>query len=87
MSTTTNEATLIKTAPAPLKAETVRRLLLRKNGATAAEIGAATTWQPHSVRAFVTGLRKKGWLIVFEPRSEGTKAYRMTQPVKGSANA
>lgn len=60
------------------KSEIVRRLLSRKNGATAAEIGEATSWQPHSVRAYVTGLRKKGSTIAFEPRRDGTKAYRLT---------
>ena len=64
--------------PVPSKSDIVRRLLSRKNGATAAEIGEATSWQPHSVRAYVTGLRKKGSTIAFEPRRDGTKAYRLT---------
>ena len=34
--------------------------------------------EPHSVRAYVTGLRKKGSTIAFEPRRDGTKAYRLT---------
>ena len=35
-------------------------LLKRKSGATIDEIVEATGWQPHSVRAALTGLRKRG---------------------------
>ncbi|HEX8413299.1 MAG TPA: DUF3489 domain-containing protein [Sphingomicrobium sp.] len=48
--------------PAPLlvtKAALVREMLVRGTGATLAELTAATGWQPHSVRAVLTGLRKK----------------------------
>lgn len=42
------------------KSSAVIKLLSRTKGATLAEIGTATGWQPHSCRAFLTGLRKKG---------------------------
>ena len=40
------------------KSATVLKLLSRARGATAAELGEPTSWQPHSVRAYLTGLRK-----------------------------
>lgn len=70
---------------APHKSETVKKLLSRKTGATADELGAATSWQPHSVRAYLSGLRKKGSTIVREGRRDGSKAYRLAKaPVASS---
>lgn len=65
---------------APPKSETVKKLLSRKAGATAAELGVATSWQPHSVRAYLSGLRKKGSTIVHDERRDGTKAYWLVKP-------
>lgn len=73
--TKTIEPTINK--PAQSKSEIVQRLLSRKSGATAEEIGVETFWQPHSVRAYLTGLRKKGMTIAREERRDGTKAYRL----------
>jgi hypothetical protein len=64
-----------KAAAAPTKSDTVIKLLLRAKGATPVELIAATDWQPHSVRAFLSGLRKKGRAIVREPRKNGDAAY------------
>ena len=64
-------------AAAPSKSDTVIKLLLRTKGATPVELIAATDWQPHSVRAFLSGLRKKGRMIVREPRKSGEFAYRI----------
>ena len=38
----------------------VADMLRRKSGATLAELVAATGWLPHTTRAALTGLRKKG---------------------------
>ena len=38
----------------------VANLLRRKGGATLTELIAATGWLPHTTRAALTGLRKKG---------------------------
>jgi len=59
------------------KAAAVTRLLSREMGATIGEIGKATSWQPHSCRAFLTGLRKKGSGIAKEQRGDGKLAYRI----------
>jgi Protein of unknown function (DUF3489) len=62
---------------APTKAIIVRKLLLRPKGASLAEIIEATGWLPHSARAFMTGLRKKGHLLVRECRTNGETAWRI----------
>ena len=65
--------------PSP-KAETkitkVIALLRRKRGATLKDLVKATGWQQHSVRAALTGLRKKGHPI--ERSSAGSiSSYRI----------
>ena len=60
------------------KSVLVTKLLRRGKGATLAELQDATAWQPHSVRAFLSGLRKKGEVLVKEQRKSGDTAYRMT---------
>lgn len=68
------------------KAEMVTKLLLRGRGATALELIAATDWQAHSVRAFLSGLRKKGRLLVREARKGGDLAYRIEAVAKVTTN-
>ena len=53
------------------------KLLRRGKGATLTELQDATAWQPHSVRAFLSGLRKKGDVLLKEQRKSGDTAYRM----------
>ena len=45
----------IETTPRPTKAAIVTKLLSRPRGASLGDITAATGWQAHSVRAFLTG--------------------------------
>lgn len=45
------------------KRDTVLALLRRESGATLAELIQATSWLPHTTRAALTGLRKKGHCI------------------------
>lgn len=60
-----------KTPKAPSKADTVIALLRREAGATMQEMQEATSWKPHSVRAFISaGLKKKG-LQVTKQKHEG----------------
>ena len=62
---------------APSKSDTVIKLLLRTRGATPPELIAVSGWQAHSVRAFLSGLRKKGRVIVREARKSGEFSYRI----------
>ena len=64
------------------KASVVNKLLKRPKGATLDELMAVTTWQPHSVRAFLSGLRKKGTALIKEQRKSGEQAYRISVPIK-----
>ena len=52
----------------------VADLLRRDGGTTLAELVAATGWQPHTTRAALTGLRKKGHAIERGTR-DGATAY------------
>ena len=63
-------------AKAPTRAAMVTRILSRNKGATVLEMSKATGWQPHSCRAFLTGLRKKS-NVVKEQRGDGKLAYRI----------
>ena len=53
-------------------------LLKREHGASLAEIVDATGWQPHSARAALTGLKKKGHSIERTMRDEAS-CYRIVE--------
>lgn len=59
------------------KAAVVQKLLARAKGATLAEITSTTDWQPHSARAFLTNLRKKGTNLARECRPNGDTCWRI----------
>lgn len=59
------------------KARTVHKLLSRPKGATLAEIIDSTGWLPHSARAFMTGLRRKGHDLVRECRTSSETSWRI----------
>ena len=63
--------------PRETKIGKVIALLQRKNGATLNEMVAATGWQPHTTRAALTSLKKKGHVIERDKRGEVT-CYRIT---------
>lgn len=70
----------------PSKSAAVSKLLCRARGATVAEMQAATGWQPHSVRAFLSGLRKVGRTLDKEERKSGETSYRLgASPVADAA--
>ena len=50
----------------------VNRLLERVEGATLAELVEATGWLPHTTRAALTGLKKKGKVITKRKRDDVT---------------
>lgn len=70
--------TTSKTAARKTKAATVNRMLRRDKGATLAEIAKATSWRPHSCRAFLSGVRKQGTALSKEERSNGDTAYKVS---------
>ena len=61
----------------PTKIETILKLLRRPNGASIAQLQKATGWKPHSVRAALTGLRKKGHNIERDKDAKGVTRYRV----------
>lgn len=46
------------------KAERVLQMLQREAGAAMAQLMEATGWQEHSVRAAITGIKKRGYQVV-----------------------
>ena len=65
------------------KAGTILDLLQRPTGASIAELTKATGWQPHSVRAALTGLRKKSREVVRTKDDQGVTRY-FIEAVPGS---
>ena len=55
-------------------------LLARDQGATLDELVAATGWLPHTTRAALTGLRRKGCTLDKSSREDGKTAYRIVPP-------
>ena len=62
--------------PRITKSSLVLDLLRRENGATLVELIEATGWLPHTTRAALTGLRKKGHSIERIKRGSDT-CYRI----------
>jgi hypothetical protein len=54
------------------KSAAVLALLQREQGATLDEMAEATGWLPHTTRAALTGLKKKGHTIARDKRGETT---------------
>src|SRR5207342_2937392 len=57
-------------ARAGSKSSAVVALLQREQGATITELIEATGWQPHTTRAALTGLKKKGHAITRAKRDD-----------------
>jgi hypothetical protein len=60
------------------KIELVLGLLQRPEGATLAELIVVTGWLPHTTRAALTGLRKKGHIVDRDKRDDQT-CYRIAE--------
>ena len=68
--------TKIRTKPAGTKAELVLSLVRQTGGATLRTLMAATGWQAHSVRGFISGqLTKKMGLKVRSFKRDGERVY------------
>jgi Protein of unknown function (DUF3489) len=55
-------------------------LLQRHNGVSLEEMSTLANWLPHSTRAFLTGLKKKGHEISSD-KVDGLRRYRIVAPV------
>jgi len=62
-------------------------LMRRKNGATLDDMVEATGWLPHTTRAALTGLRKKGYTIEKAKSPKGKTAYRIAASERGAPAA
>lgn len=68
-----------KTKPQPTKSESILKLISRPAGASLGALEKATGWQPHSVRAALTGLRKAGHSVERDKDAKGVTVYRVAQ--------
>jgi Protein of unknown function (DUF3489) len=59
------------------KTALVLGLLGRAEGAALEDLVAATGWLPHTTRAALTGLRKRGYAVRREKRAGGPSVYRV----------
>lgn len=61
------------------KKQTCIDMLQRSKGASLAELQKATSWQPHSVRGFLSGTVKKlpGVMLMTDVDGGGTRRYRI----------
>ena len=59
------------------KASLVEVLLLKDEGASLADLCQATNWLPHTCRAFLSGLRKKGMSLERGKRDDGATIYKL----------
>ena len=59
------------------KHQQVVDLLLRDGGATLDELAMSANWLPHSTRAYLTGLKKKGH-VIDSNKVDGVRRYRIT---------
>lgn len=62
------------------KSDLIVTLLKREGGATLDEMIAATSWLPHTTRAALTGLKKKGHQVMSE-KADGVRRYRIESSV------
>jgi len=59
------------------KTATILELLKRPGGATAKELLKATSWQPHSLRGFISGTlgKKMGLAVTSSKGEDGERSY------------
>ena len=69
-------APLAPTEPRVNKSQLIIGLMQRAGGATLDELVAATGWLPHTTRAALTGLKKKGHQLTSQ-KTEGMRRYQI----------
>lgn len=62
----------------PTKHQQVVGLLLRDEGASLEEMSTLANWLTHSTRAFLTGLKKKGYEVTSD-KVDGVRRYKIDQ--------
>jgi hypothetical protein len=62
-------------------------LLQRSDGATIPNLTEATGWPPHTTRAALTGLRKRGYAVIRERAGAGDSVYRISDAPAHRGNA
>jgi hypothetical protein len=67
------------------KLAAVMALLRRSEGATIEVLTRATGWLPHTTRAAITGVRKRGYSVVLDRGGEGASVYRLSDPQESEA--
>jgi hypothetical protein len=67
------------------KLASVIALLRRSEGATIGVLTKATGWLPHTTRAAITGVRKRGYSVVLDRSAEGASVYRLSDPRESEA--
>lgn len=80
-----DSTSLTEARPGSKQAKVIN-LLSRKQGATIEAMIDATGWLPHTTRAMLTGLRKKGYALE-RLREERVTTYRITVRPDGAAAA
>jgi hypothetical protein len=68
-----------RTPKPPRKQQLLAALVVRDEGATLDQMIAATGWLPHTTRAALTGLKKKGYVITSDKVGE-VRTYRAVAP-------
>ena len=66
-----------RSKPSITKRALIIGLLQRRRGARLVELTEATGWQPHSVRAALTGLRKQNVRVDRTRDKQGGSVYRI----------
>ena len=72
--------------PRETKTTILRNLLRRKAGADLVTLQTATGWQPHSVRAALSGLKEFGYSFdrAQPAKTGGSAVYRITSGPEGA---
>ena len=68
------------------KLAAVLGMLRRSAGATIDELTAATGWLPHTTRAAIAGLRKRGYSVIRDRAEEGGSVYRISDAAAEEAD-
>ena len=75
---TAEQANADNKAVLPTKHSQVVELLLRAEGASLEEMSTLANWLTHSTRAFLTGLKKKGYELT-SVKTDGVRRYKIAK--------